>query len=142
MESTGECPPQWAKCEICEHRAYVTEDAPETVCSFYKEGIPGKDWDKIVFQSYPEGSCIGTWLSSDFETKNVLRLIFLDDHESIKTKNQSVGHFERGEDSDFILLAVEDHFTVKLWPPVSIFNANVILGYQDVSCRMSKEGTW
>ena len=74
MESTGECPPQWAKCEICEHRAYVTEDALETVCSFYKEGMPGKDWDKIVFQSYPEGSCIGTWLSSDSETRVLMNI--------------------------------------------------------------------
>ena len=60
MES---CPPQWEACEICEHRIYATSDVPEEVCSFYESGMSQSGWDKLVYQSYPEGSCMGSWMA-------------------------------------------------------------------------------
>jgi len=65
LESTEDCPAKWAECEICEHRIYVTDDDPTDVCNFYKEAMQKKGWKKIVFQMYPEGSCMGSWLSAD-----------------------------------------------------------------------------
>ena len=74
LESTGDCPAKWAECEVCEHRTYVTDDTPQAVCSFFEEGMPAKGWSKIVFQSYPEGSCMGTWMSGDSDTRVLMTI--------------------------------------------------------------------
>ena len=63
LETSEPCPPQWEDCEMCENRVYVTKDDPEDVCSFYEDGMPENGWDKLVYQSYPEGSCMGTWMA-------------------------------------------------------------------------------
>jgi len=63
LEKSEPCPPQWRGCEVCESRVYLTEDSPETVCAFYKDEMSKRDWDRLVFQSYPEGSCMGTWMA-------------------------------------------------------------------------------
>ena len=72
LEETGDCPGKWADCEVCEHRTYVTEDSQDDVCTFYKGIMPAMGWMKIVFQSYPEGSCMGTWMSGDSETRALM----------------------------------------------------------------------
>jgi len=63
LETSEPCPPQWEDCEVCENRVYVTQDDTESVCSFYEDGMPENGWDKLVYQSYPEGSCMGTWMA-------------------------------------------------------------------------------
>jgi hypothetical protein len=69
LESTEDCPAKWAECEKCEHRVYVTDDDPKDVCDFYKDEMKENGWNKIVFQIYPEGSCMGSWLSADSDTR-------------------------------------------------------------------------
>lgn len=61
-ESTDECAAKWQECDMCEHRVYMTDASPEDVCSFYEEELPALGWDKLVYQFYPEGSCMGTWM--------------------------------------------------------------------------------
>jgi len=65
LETTEDCPAKWSECEKCEHRIYFTDDDPNDVCSFYKDAMKKKGWKKNVFQMYPEGSCMGSWLSAD-----------------------------------------------------------------------------
>jgi len=74
LESTTDCAAKWAECEKCEHRIYVTDDDPKVVCTFYKKVMEKKGWNKIVYQAYPEGSCLGTWLSADSETRVFLNV--------------------------------------------------------------------
>lgn len=63
LELSEECPPQWQQCETCERRVYTTDASPEGVCEFYKNEMPKRGWDKIVYQFWPEGSCTGTWMA-------------------------------------------------------------------------------
>lgn len=65
LESTDDCPAKWAECEKCEHHVYVTEEDPAEVCSFYKDRMLEIGWVKLVYQFYPEGSCLGTYNSAD-----------------------------------------------------------------------------
>lgn len=45
-----------------EHRAYETDDPVDEVADFYKKQMPENGWKKIIFQKYPEGSYMGTWM--------------------------------------------------------------------------------
>jgi hypothetical protein len=74
LEGSEECAPQWADCESCELRIHVTGDSPEVVCSFYEEGMPDKGWDELVYQSYPEGSCLGTWMAGDSDPRVLMNI--------------------------------------------------------------------
>ena len=69
LETKTNCTAKWADCEKCEHRIYATSNDPDDVCSFYKDAMENKGWKRIVFQVYPEGSCMGSWLSADSETR-------------------------------------------------------------------------
>ena len=61
MEATAPCPPQWNGCGACERRRYSAGDGAEAVCAFYQKEMRGRGWQRVTFQSYPEGSCTGTW---------------------------------------------------------------------------------
>jgi len=69
LESTYDCPAKWAECEKCEHRVYVTDNHPEDVCPFYKDKMLEMGWVKLVYQFYPESSCLGTYNSADGNTR-------------------------------------------------------------------------
>ena len=69
LESTNDCAAKWAECEKCEHRVYVTTDNPEDVCLYYKAKMLELGWVKLVYQFYPEGSCLGTYNSADGITR-------------------------------------------------------------------------
>ena len=69
LESTDDCAAKWAECEKCEHRVYVTDEDPADVCSFYKDKMLDMGWVKLVYQCYPEGSCLGTYNSADGNTR-------------------------------------------------------------------------
>jgi len=69
LESTEDCPAKWAECEKCEHKLFVTDDDPADVCQFYKDKMLEMGWVKIVYQFYPEGSCLGTYNSNDGNTR-------------------------------------------------------------------------
>ncbi len=62
LEVSEGCVDQWAQCEACEHRIYVTDSSSEDVCAFYESAMEGTGWTKLVFQNYQEGSCMGTWM--------------------------------------------------------------------------------
>lgn len=69
LEGTEDCPAKWATCDKCEHRIYATNDDPADVCQFYKDKMIEMGWIKIVYQFYPEGSCLGTYNSTDGRTR-------------------------------------------------------------------------
>lgn len=69
LESTDECAAKWAECEKCEYRIYVTDEDPADVCPFYKDKMLDMGWVKLVYQFYPEGSCLGTYNSADGNTR-------------------------------------------------------------------------
>ena len=69
LESQEECPAKWAECDLCEHRAYVTEESPEAVCPLIADGMSEKGWFKLMYQFYPEGSCMGTWMADESDTR-------------------------------------------------------------------------
>ena len=64
LDEETDCPAKWADCKICQHRVYITYDSPNEVCDFYGKEMPKMGWEKIVFQNFPEGSCMGSWKSS------------------------------------------------------------------------------
>ena len=33
-----------------------------------------KGWDKLVYQAYPEGSCMGTWMADDGHTRVLMNI--------------------------------------------------------------------
>lgn len=73
-EGPKPCSGKWAKCEKCEHRTYITTECPEKACDFYKMEMPGNGWNKLVFQKYPEGSCLGSWIKQDSEVRVFLNI--------------------------------------------------------------------
>ena len=62
LEETVPCPAKWAECGQCEQRIYVTDGDAEELCAFYQEAMPKQGWTKLVYQTYPEGACMGTWM--------------------------------------------------------------------------------
>ena len=65
LEETKDCPGKWTNCDECKQIIYVTNDDPEKVCTFYKEEMKKRDWIKITYQFYQEGSCLATWMKSN-----------------------------------------------------------------------------
>ena len=74
FQDTKPCPQKWVECNKCEQRYYITNDAPEKVCDFYKAGMPVQGWNKFVYQKYPEGSCMGTWVKENWKTRAVISI--------------------------------------------------------------------
>ncbi len=74
LESTDDCAAKWADCEKCEHRVYVTADNPADLCPYYKDRMLEMGWVKLVYQFYPEGSCLGTYNSADGNTRVFLNI--------------------------------------------------------------------
>ena len=48
-----------------EFRAYLTDDAADTVADFYKERMPENGWVRLVFQKWPEGSYTTAWVGGE-----------------------------------------------------------------------------
>ncbi|MCD4720304.1 MAG: discoidin domain-containing protein [Desulfobacula sp.] len=74
FQGTKPCPQKWAECDQCEQRYYITNDAPEKVCDFYKAEMPVQGWKKFVYQKYPEGACFGTWVKENRKTRTVISI--------------------------------------------------------------------
>jgi len=36
--------------------------------------MPGNGWNKLVFQKYPEGLCLGSWIKQDPEVRVFLNI--------------------------------------------------------------------
>lgn len=74
LEKTTNCPGKWKDCGECEHRIYVVEKNTEDVCTFFKDGMKENGWFKLVYQFYPEGSCMGAWKMLDTDVRVLMNI--------------------------------------------------------------------